>query len=657
VAIILVVAVAVLAVVWIGIRESRNDSFHLLVLQGTAFTEALAQASENAIAAEGYYDRLVQRRYTDLAGELLDADPKKLSATTLTEFARLHGLNGIYLYRSDSTLELSGTVAGERLRPPDFVERELRDLIARPDFRSLLVNDTPGSPDENTQYYVEIANELDRLIVFSSDATSYNEALRQTGIGYLAQRMAQEKGVDYIIYQSYRGIIFSSRKMNDLLAIESDPFLKAALDSDTIMSRIYDFQGTPVLELVRPFNTRQYPFGLFRVGLSLSGYYLVSRGYDRQMILLGGSLFALVTLALLYVNSRYRRREISRQYSDIKTLTDRIFEQMRVGVMAVDHLGVIRLANASFLESFGLGRVVGEPWTTPPVLRHLRLEEFLESDKDADQFEAPLTVGNTERILLVARSRVSYEDGRRTGVVVVSYDLTMYRQFEREANRRERLSEMGSLAAGVAHEIRNPLNTIAIAAQRLAAEFSPETNREEYLAFTEKIRSETRRLNDIITRFLALAREDKRRRVEANLTESVRAFATLVQAEADRLRISLELDLDPELPLAADPDALQQLLMNLYLNAKEALVGREGRIALSARREKGALRLTFGDSGPGIPPELRQKVFTPYFTTKEAGTGLGLPTVHRIVTDLNGAISVGESRLGGAEFVITLPMS
>jgi len=95
-------------------------------------------------------------------------------------------------------------------------------------------------------------------------------------------------------------------------------------------------------------------------------------------------------------------------------------------------------------------------------------------------------VGGKSRDLLVARSRVVYEDGSGTAVVVVLYDITALKQYEREAARRERLSEMGNLAAGVAHEIRNPLNTISIAAQRLAGEFTPTQDQETYLEFTQK---------------------------------------------------------------------------------------------------------------------------------------------------------------------------
>jgi len=249
-----------------------------------------------------------------------------------------------------------------------------------------------------------------------------------------------------------------------------------------------------------------------------------------------------------------------------------------------------------------------------------------------------------------------YLPGREVdaGQVVVVYDITRLKEFERKSARRERLSEMGNLAAGVAHEIRNPLNTISIAAQRLAAEFEPPDKREEFIAFTGQIRAETKRLNQIITRFLDLTRvktaTPKPVRIDAIVSETVDFF----KLEADTLAIDLTADTEADLEVRADPDAIKQVLTNLFTNAREALDGQPGRIQITVSKSGRGVKIVFEDSGPGIPPELREKVLTPYFTTKDSGTGLGLPTVDRIVTDLGGEVRIEASDLGGAKFVILL---
>ncbi|HPM37339.1 MAG TPA: ATP-binding protein [candidate division Zixibacteria bacterium] len=650
-AIVLAVAVGVYA--WIGISESRKDSLGLLVTQGAAFTEALAQAAAGAIEAEAFYDYLVHLRFEEVFVTVsqLALDPR--TAAELTEAALLHDLDAIYLCDLEGNVLATGAAPAWEGLLPQFVQAEVRTLGDNPQTNYVLLLEPATREHGARHYYLQIANTLDRIAVLVADAQYYVEALRQTQIGYLVQRMAEEPGVVYIIYQSTDGIIFSSRRTGPLLAIESDPFLTQALDADTIMHRTSEFQGERVLELVRPFATSEYPFGLFRVGLSLGRYYSVSRRFDLQMAALSAALFGVLLFGLLYLAARRKRRELGRQYTDIKSLTDVIFDRMRTGVAAVDDRGVITLANRAFEQIVGAAGVLGRNWDdalTAPALARENLRRWMAAGEEK---ELTAAIGDREKTLVLAVSAIGQR--RDEGMVIVLYDVTRLKEYERRALRRARLSELGDLAAGVAHEIRNPLNTISIAAQRLAAEFTPTANREEFVGFTGQIRAETRRLNDIITRFLALAREEKKGRQKVALDRLIADAVVFLGLEARKIGIALEAECEPGLTLEADPDELRQVLTNLFNNAKEALAGQPGRIRVQARRAgDGRVALTFEDSGPGIAEDLRERVFAPYFTTKEAGTGLGLPTVYRIVSDLGGEVRVERSDLGGARFVIAV---
>lgn len=247
------------------------------------------------------------------------------------------------------------------------------------------------------------------------------------------------------------------------------------------------------------------------------------------------------------------------------------------------------------------------------------------------------------------------EQGELLPMVVVVYDVTRLRRIESEMARRRRLSEMGNLAAGVAHEIRNPLNTISIATQRLAAEFEPQSEQERYKEITGQIRHETRRLNSIITRFLALARDEKQRNQIVELKSFVDELGEFFRPEAEGLGISLSIEAADDARIAADPNQLRQVFINLFNNAKEALRGQAGEIAVAVRRANSNVEILFADTGPGIPEDKREEVFKPYFTTKDGGTGLGLPTVYRIVEDLDGSIEIEDAEWGGAAFLIRLP--
>jgi len=247
-------------------------------------------------------------------------------------------------------------------------------------------------------------------------------------------------------------------------------------------------------------------------------------------------------------------------------------------------------------------------------------------------------------LLLVA---LAYLRGRRK-----RYE--MKEKYERQALRRERLSEMGNLAAGVAHEIRNPLNTISIAAQRLAKEFAPESGREQYEAFTTQIRTETKRLNEIITRFLALARAEKRHTRTVELGPFLEEVGGLLRVEGDRIGISVSFEAGSDIVIKADPDRLKEVFLNLFNNTKEALSGRPGKFIVVAHREGERIIIAVTDDGPGIPGRLHDRIFAPYYTSKEAGTGLGLTTVQRIISDLGGDVHLDEQYDKGARFVITI---
>lgn len=654
--VVVLLALLVFVFAWVGMRVSRADSLSLLVMQGTTFTEALANSSRNAIASESFYDHLVHRRFSEIVANLSDIPLDGKADESLQQIAQRHDLRAAFICDLDGSTIVSTPNNGEYGSLPDFVIEEIRALADDPESYYVLLFYQGGDVGQADHYYLRLANTLDRVFVVVADALYYAEGLSQTQIGYLVQSMAREAGVEYIIYQSTDGIIFASRATGQLLAIESDPFLAAALEGDTIVHRQYRFQDRDVLELVRPFATDEYPFGLFRIGLSLDGFYAVSRGFDRLMAVLAIAMFGLLLFGLLYFNSRQKRRQISRELRDIKSSTDVIFDQMRTGVAALSPDGTIVIANRAFEKILGVRDVLGRLWDEVVTIPELHLGEVGEWQRFSEEREIVTGADGRSKTLLVAASEVALGEKSPSGLVVVVYDITRLKEIEQASAQRERLSEMGELAAGVAHEIRNPLNAIAIAAQRLAKEFIPDSNQDEYQAFTGEIRKEAQRLNDIITRFLALAQTGREVLSEVVLSEFFEEFGRLLKIEAGELNIRLEIEVQPHLAVRANSDRLRELFTNLFGNAKEALVRRsDGQVRISVQRVDIGVEIRFSDNGPGIELDQRDKIFTPYFTTKDGGTGLGLPTVHRIVSDFGGTITVGASESSGAEFIIRIP--
>jgi two-component system, NtrC family, sensor histidine kinase HydH len=223
--------------------------------------------------------------------------------------------------------------------------------------------------------------------------------------------------------------------------------------------------------------------------------------------------------------------------------------------------------------------------------------------------------------------------------------------------RTQRLAQLGTLLAGFAHEVRNPLSTIGLNLQLVLEDFrEPETPRDKR---TQKrlstVEGEVRRLQKILEEFLGFARAPEPKLVAIALNDKLRALVEFHEPEMRERGVSLRFypgaDVDH---VHGDWDHLQAAVVNLLRNAKDATPS-GGEVLLSTSRDGTDVLVRVTDTGAGIPPELQPRVFEPYFSTKKAGTGLGLPTVRRVVEEHGGALTL-QSEVGkGTQFTMRLP--
>jgi signal transduction histidine kinase len=231
------------------------------------------------------------------------------------------------------------------------------------------------------------------------------------------------------------------------------------------------------------------------------------------------------------------------------------------------------------------------------------------------------------------------------------------RALERALTRQERLAGLGHLAAGVAHEVRNPLNAIGMGIQRLQGEFSPVEGEEEFRHLCTVIRGEVARLNGIVQEFLRLARAPALQRESVGVATLLHEVASLMEAEANARAVHLTLQLPEGLPsVAVDRQQLKQALINLLLNAIQATPP-GGSVQVVAAAAVKTLRIAVADSGSGIAPEMMDRIFDPYFTTKPEGTGLGLPIALRIIQAHGGTLDVSSALGGGTTVEVRLPIA
>jgi signal transduction histidine kinase len=230
---------------------------------------------------------------------------------------------------------------------------------------------------------------------------------------------------------------------------------------------------------------------------------------------------------------------------------------------------------------------------------------------------------------------------------------------ERRLEKAERLSSLGQLAAGVAHEIRNPLNAISMATQRLKRDYVPpdEAKAQEFKNLSTVIRDEIRRLNAIIEEFLSFSKSRRLELSNFSVTEVLQKIVSLIAEEAKSKGITLETKwrLSPAV-IPMDMNKLQQAFLNFIKNAMESITG-QGTITIAVDKEnKNYLLVSITDTGCGMTAEEIEKIFSPEYTTKEKGLGLGIPLATEIVRGHGGDVRVISRRGAGTTFEIILPL-
>ncbi|HEX5079297.1 MAG TPA: PAS domain S-box protein [Geminicoccaceae bacterium] len=293
-----------------------------------------------------------------------------------------------------------------------------------------------------------------------------------------------------------------------------------------------------------------------------------------------------------------------------------------------------------------------------------RLEKMLRGEAMA-QAERPLVTLDGRRIV-VASSGVPVRRGEQRLALVIFADITEMRRAEEEIARQrealhqaEKISALGSLLAGVAHELNNPLSIVVGRSVMLAdAGLDPKV-----AAAVASIRTAAERCAKIVRTFLAMARKQAPTRVPVRVDRVVAAALDLLSYGLESAGIRVTTEVPADLPQTmADPDQLTQVFSNLITNAQQAMIGWSGerRLAIAAEHDQrhGQLRIAVRDTGPGIPEEVRSRIFDPFFTTRSSGggTGIGLAVCRGVVEAHDGTITADVAPGGGAAFVVTLPI-
>jgi two-component system sensor histidine kinase PilS (NtrC family) len=333
--------------------------------------------------------------------------------------------------------------------------------------------------------------------------------------------------------------------------------------------------------------------------------------------------------------------------ADLLTLHEDIVRSLASGLITIAPDGIILTANVAAADILGQPPVLaGQPIDRlMPGLSALIATGLGELRRADLQLAADLTVGVTVSPLRDVRNQV-------IGRVVNFQDLTELRRLEVQSRRSERLAMIGQLAAGIAHEIRNPLASISGSVELLRQGPSPSDDDRTLMAIVHR---EIQRLNVLIGDLLDYANPRPPQPVDFDLGVMVEETLQVARREQAFASIELAFSVDRPLPLHADPAKLRQVLWNLLRNAADAAALGGRHVRVDARREPGATTLVVADDGPGIPADQLTRIFDPFFTTKAKGTGLGLATCHAIVAEHGGHIDAASQPGQGTRMTVSLP--
>ncbi len=255
--------------------------------------------------------------------------------------------------------------------------------------------------------------------------------------------------------------------------------------------------------------------------------------------------------------------------------------------------------------------------------------------------------------VMISVTNILSTSGSFLGFLFVLKDISQIRQLEIKNRRIEKLAAIGNLAAGIAHEVRNPLSSIKGYVTYFATLFDEDSENKKSAML---MAGEVDRVNRVISELLEFARPTNLNLKETDIKILIEHSVKIVAQESKYAEVKITLDLPVEVPkIAIDPDRMLQVLLNLYINAIQAAKG-NGKVTVRLKSLEGSIRLNIRDNGIGIPFDDREKIFDPYYTTKKGGTGLGLAIARKIISDHDGSISVKSKPDKGTVFSIIIPL-
>jgi PAS domain S-box-containing protein len=647
--------VVIAASVVLEYRARQQDFLKLLEHQASMFVKTLSSSAQSALRAAEEFEGEINSRIFATLGILERLDrTTQLTESAVSELVQIGDLDEVHLYDGSgrAILRVSSDRSPSRSVPAEVL---LPRLETTPINHVFTLYDFPETGEERIVFLVP--RERGGFVAALMRQERMSTMRQLLGFGYFLKRFRAEENVEYIALQNSETIIAGSFEGYELSSFTRDPLLSRMLTEGSIKSRILKYNGQPVYETISPFNLLGEPVGVLRLGLSLQEYERLTQDVKNRLYLFAASL---IIFGLIFVNFTisYRHRHLLRKNLDrLQDYTNTVLENLQSGVISLDQDGRIQSVNRHALKLLGKNTAdfYGRSFTILPDALQDSVRSCLSIDREqASGPEERFVLGWNNRNIQIRASVVQYDETQKTCILLLD-DITEQMMFEKQVRLNEKLTALQSMASAVAHEIRNPLNSIRLIIDLIRKKSRSGAELESTDRNLETVQKEIGRINAIVEQYLRFGRLPELNVTSVSFPVLLKEIRSILDVDLRNKQIELRVQLENHPVALGDPDQLKQIFTNLVKNAEEA-IGNQGRIEITGSAADSFYEIRVSDSGKGIPERDIKSIFNLRYTTKREGSGIGLAIVQNIVSAHQGSIEVHSKEGEGTTFILRFPL-
>jgi PAS domain S-box-containing protein len=651
--IVVVIAILVISSAVIELQQSRREMLALMEKQSHTLLETLLVSSGNALLSSEKLEAELKQRLLNNAVLIKDLFENNLiSNSRLAAISNNNHLFRINIFGPNGNKKYSSNTE----QHAGLMEKNSPRFMLSPIFNNeedtLILGIKQARFMEGSRYVVAVASKNRDAVVVNVDADELINFRKQVGFGFLLREVVKSSSILYAILQDRETIIAAAGSNEFITPLDSSK-VNSNGAGDSVWE-IVNRNDTDIFEARRAFYYGGTEIGVFRLGLSMEPIENINARITRRIIIISILLIAFGSFALGFVFVRQNFLLLSNKFKSIEEYSNTILTHTGDAIILVDGEGNIKSANPATGIIFGIPSEKLSGSSINQSFGDSLCNELFSGSGPVS--EVSCNINGTVKTLLVSKTSFRDENDNDNFILVIK-DLTKLKELEIQSQRNEKLTAMGELSSAVAHEIRNPLNSISTIVQQLNKDFVPSDNIDEYRMLTRLVYSEVNRINSTVENFLKFARP-----LELN-KEPFTAGDLLVKAGNQYSGLMKEKNIYFETAVnwngevCWDKNQIYQVFINLIENAVEAVPsGGSIKITLD-EKSKDEISLLFSDTGCGMDRKTLDKIFDLYFTTRPKGNGIGLSIVQKIISAHDGLITVESSPGNGTSFSIILPKS